>query len=467
MSAAPAEVLLVEDKDSLRRMLRLALESGGYQVVEARDLAEAATALTAHRPALVLTDLRLPVGDGFGVLRAAKDIDPDVPVVVMTAYGGVEDAVRAMRDGALDFLAKPVDPDYLLLLVGRALEQRRLATENVLLREELAARRGVPHIVGEHEALRRVLAAVHRAASSDTTVLVEGESGTGKELIARAVHGLGPRAAGPFVAINCAAIPETLLESELFGYEKGAFTGAVARKPGRFEVAHRGTLFLDEIGDLPLALQAKILRAIEERRFERVGGNVPLQIDVRLVAATNKNLKAAVAARRFREDLYFRLSVLPIHMPALRERASDVPLLAQHFVERFSRDLKKRVTLTPAALEALQAYAWPGNVRELQNCLERAVILTEGELIQPAHLQLSDSAVLAGAPAEEAVDPWETLDWTGGLAEVTRRALVEVERRKIARALDEARGDRTRAAELLQVPVRYLQAKLREHRLGA
>ena len=464
--ASSPEILLVEDKDSLRRMLRLALEGGAYHVVEARDLNEVRDALGRHRPLLVLTDLRLPVGDGFGVLRAAKEADPDLPVVVMTAFGGVEEAVRAMREGALDFLAKPVDPEHLLLMVGRAIEQRRLATENLLLREELAARRGLPHIIGEHESLRRALAAVQRAAAGDATVLIEGESGTGKELVARAVHALSPRAAGPFVAINCAAIPETLLETELFGYEKGAFTGAAARKAGKFEVAHRGTLFLDEIGDLPLTLQAKILRAIEEKRFERVGSNVPLQVDVRLVAATNKNLRAAVSARRFREDLYFRLSVLPVQMPSLRERASDIPLLAQHFVERFSRDLKKRVSLSPAAVEALSAYPWPGNVRELQNTLERAVILAEGDTIQPAHLQLSAPPAAAeaagGAPP---ADPWETIDWRGSLAEVTRRAVVEVERRKLARALAECGGDRVRAAEALQVPVRFLLSKIREYRL--
>jgi DNA-binding NtrC family response regulator len=464
MAAGPAELLLVEDKDSLRRMLRLALESAGYQVAEARDATEAGQVLAQQRPALVLTDLRLPVGDGFSVLRQAKDTDPDVPVVVMTAFGGIEDAVRAMREGALDFLAKPVDPEHLLLLVGRALEQRRLATENLLLREELTARRGLPHIIGEHAALKRVLSAVHRAASGDATVLIQGESGTGKELVARAVHALSPRAPGPFVAINCAAIPDTLLETELFGYEKGAFTGASARKAGKFELAHRGTLFLDEIGDLPFALQAKILRALEERTFERVGGNVLLRIDVRLVAATNKDLKAAVGARRFREDLYFRLSVFPIDVPALRERVSDIPLLAQHFVERFSRDLKKRVALSPAAVDALCAYPWPGNVRELQNCLERAVLLAEGDTIQPGHLQLSARPVTAAVQAAPA-DAWEAFDWSGGLPEVSRRALAEVERRKIAQVMQETRGDRTRAAALLQVPLRFLQAKLREFRL--
>src|SRR5437764_193483 len=252
-------ILLVEDKDSLRAMLRHALEAQGHSVIEARDQPEAVQALQAGRPAVVLSDLRLPEGDGFGVLRAAKELDPELPVIVMTAFGSIQDAVSAMKEGALDFLAKPVDPDHLLLMVERALAQRRMATENILLKEELASRRGAPQIVGEDPKLKQVTVALHRAAATDTTVLLEGESGTGKELFARAVHALSPRADGPFVAINCAAIPETLLETELFGHEKGAFTGAANRKPGKFELAHRRTLVLDEIGDPPLALQAKIL----------------------------------------------------------------------------------------------------------------------------------------------------------------------------------------------------------------
>ena len=293
--AADLPILIVEDKDSLRTMLRHALAAQGHTVVEARDQPEAETALAASRPAVVLSDLRLTEGDGFGVLRAAKELDPALPVIVMTAFGSIQDAVAAMKEGALDFLAKPVDPDHLLLMVERALAQRRLATENLILKEELAQRRGAPQIVGDDAKLKQVSVQLHRAAATDTTVLLEGESGTGKELFARALHALSTRADGPFIAINCAAIPENLLETELFGHEKGAFTGAGSRKPGKFELAHRGTLFLDEIGDLPLALQAKILRALEEKRFERVGGTVPLQVDVRVVAATNRNLKAAVA----------------------------------------------------------------------------------------------------------------------------------------------------------------------------
>ena len=322
------------------------------------------------------------------MLRASKEIDADTPVIVMTAYGSIEDAVAAMKEGALDFLAKPVDPDHLALLVARALEQRRMVTENLLLKEELAVRRGAPQLVGEDPSLRKVFASLQQAAATDTTVLLEGESGTGKELFARSLHALSQRADAPFVAINCAAIPETLLETELFGHEKGAFTGAVARKPGKFEMAHRGTLFLDEIGDLPLSLQAKILRALEEKRFERVGGTATVQVDVRLVAATNRGLRAAVAARRFREDLYFRLSVFPITVPPLRDRPGDIPLLARYFVERFCRDMKKKpLSLSPAALEQLLSYRWPGNVRELQNCIERAVILADGDTMQPRHLQ--------------------------------------------------------------------------------
>jgi DNA-binding NtrC family response regulator len=444
-------------------MLRLALERQGHTVLEAKDQPEAVKHLQQGQPAVVLSDLRLPDGDGFGVLRASKEIDPDVPVIVMTAYGSIEDAVSAMKEGAMDFLAKPVDPDHLLLLVARALDQRRIVTENLLLKEELAVRRGAPLLVGENASLRKVYASLQRAATTDTTVLIEGESGTGKELFARSLHALSARADAPFVAINCAAIPENLLETKLFGYEKGAFTGAVARKPGKFEIAHRGTLFLDEIGDLPLSLQAKILRALEEKRFERVGGTVPLQVDVRLVAATNRGLKAAVAARRFREDLYFRLSVFPITVPPLRERAGDIPILARHFVDRFCRDLtKKSLVLSPEAVEQLQSYYWPGNVRELQNCIERAVILAEGETILPRHLNLS---FIAPPAAEEPPSPWEQIDLSGTLVEASRRVLREAEKHKIEQVLRETESNKGRAAELLGLTYKMFLSKLKEHRI--
>ena len=419
--------------------------------------------LQTMQPSVVLSDLRLPEGDGFGVLRASKEIDADIPVIVMTAYGSIEDAVTAMKEGAMDFLAKPVDPDHLLLLVNRALEQRRIVTENLLLKEELAVRRGAPQLVGEDPSLRKVFASLQRAATTDATVLLEGESGTGKELFARSLHALSPRADSPFVAINCAAIPENLLETELFGYEKGAFTGAAGRKPGKFEMAHRGTLFLDEIGDLPMSLQAKILRALEEKKFERVGGTALLSVDVRLVAATNKGLRAAVAARRFREDLYFRLSVFPITIPPLRDRPGDIPVLARYFVDRFCRDLKKRpFTLSPEALEQLQTYRWPGNVRELQNCIERAVILADGETLLPRHLNLSFAAPLVDENPES---PWAHVDLTGTLSEVTRRVTAEVEKAKIQEVLVEADGNKGRAAELLQVSYKSLLAKLKDYGL--
>ena len=459
MSSFP--ILIVEDKDSLRAMLRHALEGHGHTVLEAQDETEAVQELRRTRPVVVLTDLKLPVGDGFGVLRAAKELDPDLPVVVMTAYGSIQDAVTAMREGALDFLAKPIDPDHLLLIVERAIAQRRMLTEYIVLKEELAERRGAPRIIGEDGKLRQVSQQLHRAAATDATVLLEGESGTGKELFARALHALSPRADGPFVAINCAAIPEGLLESELFGYEKGAFTGATQRKPGRFELAHRGTLFLDEIGDLPLALQAKILRAIEEKRFERVGGTQSLHVDVRVVAATNRNLKQRVTERQFREDLYFRLCVFPIQIPPLRERGADVLILARHFVERFCKDLnKKPLTLAPSAIEELEAYPWPGNVRELQNCIERAVILTEGDTIHQRHLSLA----FRRAPSPEpCINPWDQIDLSGTMAEALRRVSGEVERRKIEVALQAAGGDKAQAADALRLGYKVLLQRLKAH----
>jgi len=457
---AAASILLVEDKDSLRAMLRLALEAQGHTVIEARDEAEAVTALRQSQPAVVLSDLRLPVGDGLGVLRAAKEADPELPVIVMTAYGSIQDAVAAMKQGALDFLAKPVDPDHLILLVARALAQRRLLAEYRLLKEEAAARRGGPHIIGDSPALRQVMAAIDRAAATDTTVLLEGESGTGKELCARALHDRSPRAHGPFIAINCAAIPDTLLEAELFGYERGAFTGANQRKLGRFELAQRGTIFLDEIGEMSMAVQAKMLRAIESRKIERLGGGASIQLDVRIVAATNRGLRQAVTARQFREDLYFRLSVFPVEVPALRNRREDIPKLAHHFVERVSRDVGKKITLSPDAVTELMAHDWPGNIRELQNALERAVILADGDTLLPQHLSLS-SAPKAGST----MDPWERIDLGGSLADATARTVAAMERRKIQQALHDAGGDRGRAADLLQVNFKTLEAKLRELRL--
>jgi DNA-binding NtrC family response regulator len=451
-----ATILLVEDRDSLRTMLRLALEGHGHQVVEASDQPQALERLRDSSPAVVLSDLRLPSGDGFGVLAAAKESDPELPVIVMTAFGGIQEAVQAMKAGAMDFLAKPVDPDHLLLLVERALAQRRLLGEVTLLKEELMKRRGAPTIIGEAPCMKQTGLAVQRAATTDTTVLLEGESGTGKEVFARALHALSSRADGPFVAINCAAIPDQLLEAELFGYEKGAFTGATHRKPGKFELAHRGTMFLDEMGELPMALQGKLLRALEERTFDRLGGTSSVKVDVRVVAATNRLLKQQVARRLFREDLYFRLSVFPIMVPPLRDRIDDIPLLARHFMERECRELgKPTLTLSPGALEALRAYPWPGNVRELQNCLERAVILAEGDTITPKHFNLK-----VGEFAKPE-NPLTTLDFSGSLAAITRRAIDEVERQAIHHALAESNNDIVRAADRLQVGYKALTTKMR------
>src|SRR5919199_1808680 len=395
------DILLVEDKESLRRVLRLTLESAGYPVGEA-EAARAASQAMAREPfRLVLTDLRMPHGSGLDVLRASKSADAEVPVILMTAYGSIDEAVQAMKQGAHDFLQKPVDSNHLLLLVGRALEQARLRTENVLLREEWSRRYGFPRIVGESDAIRRAVAETQRVATTDTTVLLLGESGTGKELFARAVHHLSPRRDRAFVAINCAAIPETLIESELFGHERGAFTGATERRPGKFELASGGTVFLDEIGELPLGVQGKLLRAIEEKTVDRIGGRAPISVDVRIVAATNRNLQQEAEAGEFRRDLYFRLAVFPVEIPPLRARGDDTLLLARHFAAQFGRELRgHEAALSDAAIETLRRHDWPGNVRELENAIERACILADTTVLEPRDLGLPSGAGETGAPPE-------------------------------------------------------------------
>ena len=328
--AGAADVLVVEDRSSLRTMLRRTLASQGYRVLDVESVQEARRTLSTARISVILTDLRLPGGSGMDVLRAARESDPNMPVIVMTAFGTIQDAVAAMKDGAFDFLSKPVDTDHLLVLMERAVGQRRLLMENLILKEEYAARYGFPQIIGDDPKLKEVSLSLQRAAGSDATVLLLGESGTGKELFARALHHLSPRRDGPFLAINCAAIPGELLENELFGHEKGAYTGATSRKLGKMELANGGTVLLDEMGELPFSLQSKLLRVLQEKAFERVGGTATLSVDARIVAATNRDLRRAVEAGEFREDLYFRLSVFPIDIPALRERRTDIPLLAQH-----------------------------------------------------------------------------------------------------------------------------------------
>ncbi len=450
-----ADVLVVEDRESLRRMLRRTLEAKGYSVEEAADAREALVTLSSLRVSVVLTDMRLPKGSGMDVLKGARDSDPTLPVIVMTAFGTIEDAVSAMRNGAFDFLSKPVDTDHLLLLTERAIEQRRLLMENLVLKEEYAARYGFPQIIGEDPSLEEVSRALQRAASADATVLLTGESGTGKELFARALHQLSPRGKGPFLAINCAAIPEFLLENELFGHERGAFTGALNRKMGKFELADHGTVLLDEIGDLTLSLQAKLLRVLQEHTFERVGGTATVSVDVRIVAATNRDLKSAVDDKLFRDDLYYRLSVFPIHIPPLRNRRGDIPLLAHHYVERFCRELGKPTLVIPAeSMERLTSYGWPGNVRELANCLERSVILCDGTSLT--------ADLLGFGPAPESSPPPD-LDLSGSLAQVSRRAATSAEKEKIRRVMEEVDGDRGHAAEILQVSGKTLLAKLREY----
>src|SRR6201981_1570950 len=382
-------LLLVEDKSELRAMMRKALERAGYAVDEAADGAAAIQKVRARRYLLVITDLKMPGASGLDVLRETKSADQTIPVLLLTAFGSVEEAVTAMKEGAFDFLQKPVDLDHLKLLVQRAAQQQEMMRENILLREEYAARYGFPRIVGEHSSIREVSQQIQRVAPTDSTALLLGESGTGKELFARAIHHLSPRREQPFVALNCAAIPEGLVANALFGHEKGAFTGAGARKCGKMDLAHRGTLFLDEIGELPMAIQAKLLRVLEERRFDRVGGTQTVEVDVRIVVATNRNLQKLAEEKLFREDLYFRISAVPMTIPALRERGEDVLLLAEHFLEKFSREfVKPGLELSTEARQRLLHYRWRGNVRELQNTLERAGILAVGLSMRADALQM-------------------------------------------------------------------------------
>jgi len=453
-------VLLVEDKVELRAMLRKALERSDYTVEEAPDGRAAIDKVRNRRYLLVLSDLKLPGNSGLDVLREARRAEPTLPVIIMTAYGSVDEAVTAMKEGAFDFIQKPVDLDHLKLLLERAARQQELLRENLLLREEYAERYGFPRIVGEHPAMKEASQMTQRVAATDSTVLLLGESGSGKELFARAIHHLSPRADQAFVALNCAAIPEGLIENELFGHERGAYTGAGARKIGKLELAHRGTLFLDEIGELPLSMQTKLLRVLEEKRFERVGGTQSIEVNVRIVTATNKDLQAAVAGKSFREDLYFRVSAVPITIPPLRERGEDVLLLADHFLERFKREFHKpSLTLTEEARARLTTYSWPGNVRELQNAIERAAILANGPDIGTEALQLPAARPTAADLPVGMLD--EQFLWEGPLDEVSQRAIAHVERFKIQNALRETKWNKTRAAEKLGVSYKTLLSKIR------
>ena len=441
-------------------MLRKALERAGYTVDEAPDGTAAIHKIRTRRYLLVITDLKMPGASGLDVLRESKQADAAVPVLLLTAYGSVEEAVAAMKEGAFDFLQKPVDLEHLKLLVKRAAQQQELLRENLLLREEYSMRYGFPRIVGEHPSIREVSQQIQKVAATDSTCLLLGESGTGKELFALAIHHLSPRREQGFVALNCAAIPEGLVENELFGHERGAFTGAGARKVGKMDFAHRGTLFLDEIGELPLAIQAKLLRVLEEKRFERVGGTQSIDVDVRIVVATNRNLQKLAEEKLFREDLYFRISAVPMTIPPLRERGNDVLLLADHFLEKFSREFGKAgLELSDEARDRLLHYRWRGNVRELQNTLERAVILADGLTIRPEELQLA-----ATKPDAEHLPAGmlpENFSWEGSLEEVTGRAVSHVEKALLESTMRECKWNKTRAAETLNISPKTLLAKLR------
>ena len=453
-------ILLVEDKDVLREMVSTALKKAGHTVEEAPDGKTALAKIRARRFPVIVTDLKLPGPSGLELLRAAKELDESVAVIVMTAYGSIDDAVLAMKEGALDFIQKPFEIPHLLLLVERALKDQELRRENLLWREEVGSRHGFPAIIGEDDSLNEVEQAIRRVAPTAATVLLEGESGTGKELFARVLHGLSPRRELPFVTINCAAIPEHLVENELFGHEKGAFTGAGTRKVGKVELANRGTLFLDEIAELPPPAQSKLLRLIEEKTFERIGGTQSITVDIRIVAATNRKLREAVTKKLFRDDLYFRLAAFPIQIPPLRERGHDVLLLAKYFLEKFAREFSKpRLELSDACQQLLLSYPWPGNVRELSNALERAVILADTSRIGPEDLALGFLA------SSDHAAPPDGFDLSGSLFEVTERALRALERAKIAQALEESRGNRTLAAEKLNISTKTLLAKMRAHGL--
>jgi DNA-binding NtrC family response regulator len=454
------EILLVEDKESLRQMLRLTLESAGHSVDEASDGAEARRRLNAARYKLVITDLKMPRADGLEVLRAAKTADAETSVILLTAYGTIDEAVQAMKDGAYECLQKPGDRRHLRLLVERALEEARLRAENVLLRDEYARRYGFPKIIGDSAAMQKVGREIQRLAPTPTTALLLGESGTGKELFAIAIHHLSLRRDAPFIPINCAAIPDTLIENELFGHEKGAYTGADQRRAGKFELAARGTIFLDEIGEIAPAVQSKLLRVIEERKINRLGGSADIDIDVRVIAATNCDLKAAVNAKRFREDLYFRLAVFPVHIPALRERRSDIRQLAEFFAAKYGRELKRTsLKLTDDAACLLEEYDWPGNVRELENCIERACILARGAVIVPADLNIAPPA--ARAPRDRS-PLLEGFDMRGSLSEVSSRAQRLVEYRKIDVTLKECDYNKSRTAERLGVSYKTLLTRIKE-----
>jgi len=445
-------VLVADDELNMRRVLEAMLRREGYEVITAANGQEALSGMTAGVHT-VITDLKMPVLDGMALLKRLSSDYPDVPVVMITAHGSVENAVEAVKLGAFDYLEKPFEQEQIRQVVAKAMSTYVLARQNA--RPEEPSVRGRFRLVGQAPAIKQIYAVVEKVAHTPSTVLITGESGTGKELIARALHENSSRHGGPFIKINCAAIPKTLMESELFGYEKGAFTGAVGAKPGRFELAHGGTLFLDEIGEIPVEMQVKLLRVLQESEFERVGGIKTIKVDVRLVTATNRDLLQDIAGGSFREDLYYRLNVVPIHIPPLRERREDIPLLLDHFLAKFNDRLKKQIgSVSADAISRMGSYHWPGNIRELENMMERTMLFCEGPEIQVADLPPE----IGGLPAAAA----PAAPGAASLKEAVRAETERVERELIQKALDETGGNVTQAARKLKISRKSLQTKMKE-----
>jgi DNA-binding NtrC family response regulator len=456
-----ARILIVEDELRIRRILTLLLLKEGHEVVEAETGEQGLARLDQFAADLLLLDINLPEIDGLEVLRRLGERERQPAVLMMTAYGSIASAVEAMRLGAFDYITKPFNNDALLLVMARALEMRRLSGEVETLRTELESLYGFNEIIGISQPIKDVFRVMAKVAPVNATVLIQGESGTGKELVARAIHRRSPRAAESFVAINCSAIPSHLVESEFFGHEKGAFTDAHSRRVGRFEEADRGTLFMDEVGDLALDAQAKLLRALQERQIQPVGGGKPKGVDVRVIAATNKDLSREVSEGRFREDLFWRLNVVPIRLPPLRQRSEDLPLLIDHFLAHFNRDLGLSVeTIDPDARRLLLQYAWPGNVRELENALCRSMILCDGKVLAVSDLpnRIRGDGPAGAAPAHSDLDEMK-------LTDAVREAAERLEKRMIASRLEKCRGNRTETAESLGISRKTLFNKLRQYRL--
>jgi DNA-binding NtrC family response regulator len=442
-------ILVVDDEIRLADVLTAALEDLGYRAVAAENAAVALTLLEREQIDLVLTDLRLPGMDGRALMSEVRRRWPEIPVVMITAFAAVRDAVELVKEGAFDYIAKPFEIEDVAATIGRALRLSEVVRDNERLRSELEGRYSFENLIGNSLPFRRVIEQVTEVCETRATVMLNGESGTGKEVVARAIHFNSPRRKRPFVAVNCAAIPEGLLESELFGHVKGAFTGALASRVGRFAAADGGTLFLDEIGDMPVAIQAKLLRVIQERSIEPVGGNQSQTVDVRIVAATHKDLRQAVTGGQFREDLFYRLNVFPIQLPALRERSEDIPILARHFLAVLAESVGKRVDgFSPAALAAMTAYGWPGNIRELQNCVERAVIVARSPTIDVPDLPRD---LFEPAPRQRDVFPSDLDD-----------ELERIEKRFIIEALKRSDGKQVQAAQLLGIAERSLWHRIKK-----